>query len=104
MKIVCSRCLGTKGSGSIVDGWTSCEQCDGRGEIETDVPDSHYSVTVRWSADEQLHVFVVTCDQCGEESTFKVGNNYNAPSQSQVNWMINHRWHHQSLPTTGVSA
>lgn len=54
-------------------------------------PISFYSVVVRWNSEDMLHVFEVTCDKCGITETFKVGKNYNRPTEAAVNWMINHR-------------
>lgn len=55
---------------------------------------SFYSTILNWDSDEQLHVFVVTCDVCGKAESFKVGKNYNRPTQALVNWQINHRTEH----------
>ncbi len=36
--MICPRCIGTKGHGTIVDGWAPCENCGGTGEIEDLIP------------------------------------------------------------------
>lgn len=94
--MICFACLGERGHGSIVDGWTPCEKCDGTGErpdppISPLRPGYFYSVAVDWSSEESLHVFLCVCERCDSSETFKVGKNYNRPTGAMVNWMINHR-------------
>jgi hypothetical protein len=60
---LCPDCLGQKGYGSIVDGWSSCPRCHGKGTITEDLPVATLHQP-RMRMDAQGRAVLVGCE-CG---------------------------------------